>query len=144
LLDRVCSDFSIDTNRIYLGAASEGVHAAWDLAAMRSSSFAGAIFLSGWSGRAPPESLKDLPVWVFHSATDQIIDVRHSQMLVGDLRRAGGSPLYTELTTGSHASSILTGITTPAAVEWLASQRRGKVGQTTGSSPPSSSPSAKR
>ena len=127
LLDRIGSDFSIDTNRICLGAASEGVHAAWDLEAARPGFFAGAIFLSGWSGRGPPESLKDLPVWVFHAATDAVVDVRHSQMLVESLRRAGGIPRYTEFKTGTHASSILAAITTPAAVDWLATQRRGKA-----------------
>jgi predicted peptidase len=126
LLDRVCSDFSIDTNRIYLGAASEGVHAVWDLAAARPDFFAGALFLAGWSGRAPAESLKTLPVWVFHAATDAVIDVRHSRLLVQNLRVAGANPVYTEFNTGTHASSILAGIATPAAVDWLATQRRGK------------------
>jgi predicted peptidase len=84
------------------------------------------MFFSGWSGRAPAASLNALPVWVFHAATDAVVDVRHSRLLVQNLRLAGRNPIYTEFETGTHASSIRAGITTPAAVDWLAAQVRGQ------------------
>jgi len=129
LLKQLCSEFSVDADRIYLGAASEGVHAAWDIAAAQSNVFAGAVFCCGWQGRAPPSALKSLPVWVFHSTADEVIDVRHSRLFVEALRHSGGQAAYTELATEKHAASILAAVARPELVDWLFAQRRGQPPQ---------------
>jgi uncharacterized repeat protein (TIGR03803 family) len=122
-LDQATSIFSIDTNRIYVEAASEGVHAAWDLAAMRPNYFAGGRLMDGFSGSSAASSLAALPLWFFHSATDVNVDVSNSRTMVRNLRLARARPIYTEYTTGDHISSIQTGEQTPGSVDWLMAQR---------------------
>jgi len=125
LLEQFCSGFSVDTNRVYLGAFSEGVHAAWEIAAARPGFFAASIFFDGWAGRAPAALLRSVPIWVFHSATDEVVDVRRSRLLVQALRLEGAATIYTEYASGTHGDAPRTGLTTPAVVDWFTAQRRG-------------------
>ena len=124
-LNQITNVFNIDTNRIYVEAGSEGVHAAWDLAAMRPNYFAGGRLMDGFSGSSSASAVAGLPLWLFHSATDVNVDVSNSRTMVGNLRLARGRPIYTEYTTGDHISSIQTGEQTPGSVDWLLAQRRG-------------------
>jgi uncharacterized repeat protein (TIGR03803 family) len=124
-LDQITNVFNIDTNRLYLEAGSEGVHAAWDLAAMRPNYFAGGRLMDGYSGSSSASAVAGLPLWLFHAATDVNVDVSNSRTMVRNLRLARGKPIYTEYTTGDHLSSIQTGEQTPGSVDWLVAQRKG-------------------
>jgi predicted esterase len=126
LLDQFQTEFSIDTNRVYVTGFSEGLHAAWDLIAMRPGLFAGAGLAAGWAGRTSPAAIKDLPLWVWCARDDALVGGTVS--LVDALRQAGGNPIYTEFASGSpnsHLYGIGTGASNPAFVTWLLAQRRG-------------------
>ena len=125
LLDQLISQFSIDTNRVYLAGSSQGVHAAWDLLGMRPGFFAAAYMGAGWMGNFPATAIKDVPLWVGHAADDAILEVGDSRTLVATLRRAGGNPIYTEYASGGHVGGILMHMRTPAMNDWLLAQRRG-------------------
>lgn len=119
------SQYNIDTNRIYVGGLSQGVHGAWDLLGLRPGDFAGAMVQAGWSGSTSAASIKDVPLWIACAADDEMVNVGDSRSMVSSLRRAGGNPIYTEFQTGGHADGIGQGLRTPAAVDWLLAQRRG-------------------
>jgi poly(3-hydroxybutyrate) depolymerase len=126
LLDQFQTEFSVDTNRVYVTGFSEGSHAAWDLIAMRPGLFAGAGLAAGWAGRASPAAIKDLPFWVWCARDDALVGSTVS--LVDALRQAGGNPIYTEFASGgpnSHLYGIGTGASNPVFVNWLLAQRRG-------------------
>jgi poly(3-hydroxybutyrate) depolymerase len=126
LLDQFQTEFSIDTNRVYVTGFSQGSPAAWDLIAMRPGGFAGAGLAAGGAGSAPPAAIKHLPFWVWCARTDGV--VRNTVSLVRALREAGGNPIYTEFASGSlnpHLYGIGTGASNPAFVAWLLAQRRG-------------------
>jgi dienelactone hydrolase len=133
LLDWLPSNFSIDTNRVYIGGLSEGVHATWDLLGMRPGFFAAARIASGWQGSTPASSIKGVPLWAFHAADDGIVNVSSSRSLIRALRQAGGSPIYTEFMSGGHLDSVLHAVCTPAVNDWFLAQRRG-MGSTVGPS----------
>jgi hypothetical protein len=125
LLDQLMSQFNIDTNRVYVAGASQGVHAAWDLLGMRPGFFAAADVAGGWMGKVPPRAIKDVPLWVACAADDEAVGVEDSRTLVAALRRAGGNPIYTEYNSGGHAGGIGIHILTPPVNDWLLAQRRG-------------------
>ena len=93
LLDWLISQFNVDTNRIYTGGVSEGVHAAWDSLGMRPDFFAAALLNAGLQGGKPASLIKQVPVWVACAADDSLGDTR---LLIRSLRLAGGNPIYTE------------------------------------------------
>jgi predicted esterase len=125
LTDELMTAFSVDTNRVYVVGASEGGPAAWDLLRIRPGLFAAAVLADGWQGTAPPASIKDVPLRVWHAADDPNVGVSESRALVQVLRQAGGHPIYTEFQTGGHAGSIGQGLMSPAIHDWLMAQRRG-------------------
>ena len=125
LVDELMAAFSVDTDQVYLLGSSEGAHAAWDLLRLRPGLFAAAALPAGWRGTAPPASIKDVPMRVWHAADDPAVNVSTSRDLVQALRQAGGHPIYTEFQTGGHPGGIGQGNMSPAIHDWLMAQRRG-------------------
>jgi poly(3-hydroxybutyrate) depolymerase len=125
LIDKLITDFSIDTNRVYIGGGSEGVHAAWDLVGIRPSFFASVWFAAGWSGAKPPGFIKDVPTWVWCASNDDAGQLGNARALVQALLSAGGKPIYTEYAGGGHYDGIFMGMRTPVVIDWILAQRRG-------------------
>jgi predicted esterase len=125
LIDKLIADFSVDTNRVYIGGGSEGVHATWDLVGMRPSFFASVVFAAGWSGAKPPSFIKDVPTWVWCAANDDYGQLGNARALVQALLRTGGNPIYTEYNSGGHYDGIFMGLRTPVMIDWILAQRRG-------------------
>jgi poly(3-hydroxybutyrate) depolymerase len=125
LVDELMAAFSVDTDRVYLLGSSQGAHAAWDLLRLRPGLFAAAALPAGWRGTAPPASIKDVPMRVWHAADDSSVNVSNSRDLVQALRQAGGHPIYTEFQTGGHPGGLGAGDMSPVIHDWLMAQRRG-------------------
>src|SRR5205085_11996495 len=100
-LDRLSSQFSIDTNRVYLTGWSEGGHAVWDCLGLKPGFFAGAKIHSGNPGNALAAAIAQVSLWASCAANDGgVVD---SRTLVRQLRQAGGRSIYTEYNSGGHA-----------------------------------------
>ncbi|MHC1762880.1 MAG: hypothetical protein AB9869_01050 [Verrucomicrobiia bacterium] len=125
LVDELTASFSVDTNRVYVVGTSQGAPAAWDLLSLRPGLFAAASLGGGQKGTAPPASIKDVPMRVWHAADDSRADVTQSRVLVQDLREAGGHPIYTEFQAGDHIGGVGQGNMSPVIYDWLMAQRRG-------------------
>jgi predicted peptidase len=135
LLDQFIPRFHVNTNRIYVAGVSEGVHAVWDLIAMKPEFFAGAFLGAGWQGAGPAACVTDVPVWAWCAQDDAAGQLSNTQTAVRALRLAGGNVRYTEYVTGrytdnsgswdTHTGGALMGLATPAIIDWLLAQRRG-------------------
>jgi poly(3-hydroxybutyrate) depolymerase len=125
-LDRLLVRFSIDTNRIYVAGGSEGMHAAWDLLAMRPGFFAGAHMAAGYAGSYSAAAIKNTPMWICCASDDTIVTADRTRAAVTALRNVGGNPIFTEYRTGEHMGAIGIPMMTPVVNEWLLSQRRGQ------------------
>jgi predicted peptidase len=101
-IDWVCSDEgqkagcpnNIDSSRIFLFGFSDGATVAVELATTRRFQ-ACVVCAYGYSGILPElalERLKNIPMWIFHSADDVIFPVRYSDQLVQSLRRVSTKP----------------------------------------------------
>lgn len=126
-----CPD--VDPKRIILFGFSDGATAGIEL--MTTRRFAGGVFAAyGFTGDLPAlaaERLRDLPIWVFHSADDVIFPVKCSDKLVKRLREVDTRDMvrYTrydqdqEGFTGSvrgHSTGI-TASRQPELYEWMLS-----------------------
>lgn len=139
LVDEFIAQFSVDTNRIYVSGASL-VYAVSNLIAMKPGSFAGATFAAGPGSR--PTALKDIPVWAVCAQDDDAGQVSNTRAAVRALRMAGCRVLYTEYTSGkytdstglgdssTHFGGFFMGWATPAIIDWVLAQRRGKPSTT--------------
>ncbi len=127
LVDDVIARHAVDPDRVYLTGISMGGYATWSLAAAYPDRFAalvpicgGGLASQGVPGRV--KRLRDIPVWAFHGALDDIVPVEESQRLVDALRAAGGHPRFTVYPDAGHDSWTRT-YDDPAVYEWLLRHR---------------------
>jgi len=149
-LDQTVTEFNGDANRLYLTGFSLGGYGSWYLAAKYPKKFAAVVPASG--GVVPPSNvplaaLKSFmpaemfalysspdpyavfakavgktPVWIFHGAQDEVVDVTESRKMEAALKAAGGTVKYTEYAEEKHF--ILDRVFTDAEfLKWLMSQK---------------------
>lgn len=126
LLDRLQTELPIDADRVYLTGLSMGGFGTFDALTRWPDQFAAAIPVCG-GGDPRPEQVarfRDVPLWVFHGAQDNLVRPERSREMVAALKAAGGTPRYTEYPEAGHDSWTAT-YADEAVLEWLFSQRRG-------------------
>src|SRR5262249_39546406 len=125
LLTNLESQYSLDTNRLYITGLSMGGIGTWDQITHSPSRYAAAVPMSGAGDITLAASITAVPVWNFHSANDSIVDVNFSRLMVNSMRLAGGNPIYTEYATGDHPIWPVA-YYTPSLVDWVMAQHRGQ------------------
>ena len=114
--------YSIDTNREYLSGISLGGYGVWDFIAQYPDKFAAAVPVAGGGDPGSAETIKDIPIWNYHSRADEVVSVSQSQVMIDALRAAGGHPRYTEYPFGTHGSSFNDTYSEPQLYQWMYSQ----------------------
>lgn len=128
LLQQIEDKYNIDENRIYLTGLSMGGYGTWDLALMLPDRFAAIIPICG--GSSYPEligRLRDLPIWAFHGAKDNIVPVEETRLLVDILKECNGNIRYTEYPDAGHDSWTET-YNNPKVYDWLLKQKKNSQG----------------
>ncbi len=116
--------FSIDPRRRYVTGVSRGGYGSWHLIGRRPDLFAAAIPVCGQGTPSQANQMTDVSVWAFHGANDRNVPVSGSRDMVAALKKAGGSPRYTEYPDAAHDIWEAV-IKTPGLLDWLFAQKRG-------------------
>lgn len=116
-------EMPVDSSRLYITGLSMGGFGTWDLITRYPDTFAAAMPVCGGGDLTKAHLLKDLPIWNFHGAQDDVVPVELSRDMIEAIRIAGGTPGYTEYPHVDHFSWI------PAyvdrfALDWLFEQRK--------------------
>jgi predicted peptidase len=136
-LDLTIEELALDERRVYLTGLSMGGNGSWHLALEHPARFAAVVPICGWiEGRwrgQPKENetlveriapIRDLPIWVFHGARDEVIPVGQSRLVVQALREAGARELrYTEYPEARH-DSWTAAYAEPELWTWMLGKRR--------------------
>lgn len=144
-LDAATREFGGDPRRTYLTGLSMGGYGTWELALQQPTRFAaiapvcGGITAPGYrpsmfaapvAGAADPfaetaRRLRNLPVWIFHGAKDDVVPPEQSRRMAAALETAGATQArYTEFPEAGHNSWDDAYSRTPELWEWLLAQRR--------------------
>lgn len=123
LLDKLMLDPNIDKERIYVGGLSMGGFGTLDLLSRRPEIIAAAVPICGGSDLAKVKNYKDIPLWIFHGAKDDVVKLELSRDLVAKLKELGTKPRYTEYPEGNHGIWEAA-IREPELLPWLFSQRK--------------------
>jgi len=104
LLDEVSATYAVDTDRIYLTGLSMGGYGTWYLATKYPERFAAIVPIA--SGGDPEKvcALKDVPVWAFHGAKDDVVLPEESEEMVNALKACGGDVRFTLYADAYHDS----------------------------------------
>jgi predicted peptidase len=123
LIEKEMKDLPIDPKRVYIAGLSMGGYGTWDLVARRPDLFAAAVPVCGGADEATAPKIKDLPVWAFHGAKDTTVKPDRSRNMIAALKKAGGTPKYTEYPDVGH-NSWDPAFADPKLYEWLFAQTK--------------------
>lgn len=126
LLDEAISAYPIDPNRVYLTGLSMGGYGTWNLAAAAPHRFAALAPVCGGGNPMAARKLKNLPVWAFHGARDNVVPLRESELMVSALKTYGGNVKLTVYPEAEHDSWTQT-YNNPQLYEWFLQHRRQKA-----------------
>lgn len=90
LLDKVCTDYAIDRDRVYLTGLSMGGFGTWSLAEQYPDVFAAIAPVSGGGNPYRAKEIKHIPVMIFHGQNDRNVPVWQAQQMAMSLTQAGG------------------------------------------------------
>ena len=104
LLDEIVANYAIDDGGIYLTGNSMGGYGTWSLAIAYPKQFAAIAPICGGGFPDMVRALKDVPVWAFHGAEDEVVELKESQRMVNALKACGGNVRFTVYPSVGHDS----------------------------------------
>ena len=127
LLAEIETILEVDPGRTYLTGESAGGYGVWTIGLRYPDRFAALVPAAGyynWPFVVPENicDLKDIPVWVFHGAKDDVIPLDAEQMLVDALQDCGGNVQFTVYSDAGHDVDEIV-YDTPELFTWLLSQQ---------------------
>jgi len=123
-LTQLQKEFSIDPDRLYVIGLSAGGHGVWDLISRQPRMFAAAVPICAAGNPDKASLLVHLPIWCFHGDADPLVDVKYARQMIAALKKAGGTPKYTEYPGVGH-NSYVSAFKEPDLLPWLFEQKRG-------------------
>jgi predicted peptidase len=102
ILDEAARIHPVDKNRIYLTGLSMGGYAVWDLAMENPDRFAAIAPVCAAGSKERVSLLRDVPVWAFHGAKDDIVPVEEANSIIKELLTSGGDARITIYPEGDH------------------------------------------
>jgi predicted peptidase len=125
MLDAVMKEYKVDPDRQYLTGLSMGGFGTWSFAAAYPDRWAAIVPICGGGDPASAEKIKHIPCWVWQGDKDGAVNAKRSREMVEALKKAGGSPRYTELEWIGH-DSWDAAYATPDLYTWLFQQKKKK------------------
>jgi predicted peptidase len=123
LLNEMVRLYHIDINRLYVTGLSMGGTATWELAEAYPSRFAAIVPICGQADPQKARLIRDLPVWVFHGAKDDIHPPEQSENMVNALKALGSPVKFTLYPEGDH-DAWTAAYLDPKLWEWLELQHK--------------------
>lgn len=123
LLDQIIQEYEVDTSRIYLTGLSMGGFGAWSLATRYPKRFAAVAPICGGGAPYLADRFKDLPVWAFHGAKDNVVPLQESKRMVDAINAKGGRAKLTVYPDAGH-DSWTAAYNNQKLYEWFLEHRR--------------------
>ena len=100
--ENTANESGVDKSRIYLTGVSMGAYAAWQLAMTKPDMFAALVPVCGGGMYWNAERLKNMPVWAFHGALDDVVYPEESIKMVYRINKSGGNAKITVFEKADH------------------------------------------
>jgi predicted peptidase len=123
ILNELQRRFRIDPRRLYVAGQSMGGFGTWSVISAHPETFAAAIPLCGGGDETQAAKLTRMPIWAFHGAKDDAVNVERSRSMIAAIGKAGGQPKYTEYPDEGHAVWAKA-FNEPELLPWVFAQSR--------------------
>lgn len=122
LLDDIESKYDVDKDRVYLTGLSMGGFGSWSLGSFHPERFAAIAPICGGGEKIFAPAMRDVPVWAFHGAKDNIVAPARSKEMVDTINAVGGHAKLTIYPDAGH-DSWTKAYADPNLYEWFLSHR---------------------
>ncbi len=123
LIEKISKSFSVDQDRVYLTGQSMGGFGTWATASHDPGRFAAIAPVCGGGDPQQAERLKNMPIWAFHGAKDNVVPLEASEQMVDAVKKCGGQVQFSVLPNAGHGISEAT-YGDGQLYKWLLSHRR--------------------
>ena len=117
----IMDNYSVDTERVYLTGLSMGGFGTWRTATKYPEMYAAIVPICGGGDPSKAHLIKDVPVWVFHGAKDDVVPIKRSEEMYDALKEYGKIE-FTVYQEANHDSWTKT-YENPKLYEWLLSHK---------------------
>ncbi|MBD0286133.1 MAG: prolyl oligopeptidase family serine peptidase [Flavisolibacter sp.] len=124
LLQVVKKTYRVDYDRIYVTGLSMGGFGTWALAMKYPDEFAAIAPVCGGGDTANAWKLRNIPVWCFHGALDNVVPVAGSENMVKATARLNPAVRFTVYPDKNHNSWDTTYNTSDSLYNWLLAQKK--------------------
>jgi predicted peptidase len=121
--DEIIAKYPIDKDRIYITGLSMGGFGTWGSIVAKPDLFAAAVPICGGGDPSQLESIKTIPIWVFHGAKDDVVPLIRSKEMVDGLKELGSKVKFTIYPEATHNSWTET-YNNPELYDWLLQQKK--------------------
>ena len=104
MLDMLIRDYNVDTSKVFLTGLSMGGRGTWWWAAEEPERFAAIAPICGEGDPGTAGKIKEIPVWTFHGAKDEVVLMKHTQEMVDALTAVDADVRFTIYPTLGHVS----------------------------------------
>lgn len=122
--ENTANESGVDKSRIYLTGVSMGAYAVWQLAMTKPDMFAALVPVCGGGMYWNAARLKNMPVWAFHGALDEVVFPEESVKMVRAINKNGGNAKITMFEKADH-NAWDPAFSLDEMWEWMLSQKRG-------------------
>ncbi len=123
MLNLVQQEYPVDRDRLYLTGYSMGGEGTWSLAASDPQRWAAIVPICPGRNQKLIPKLIDIPCWCFQGDADSPELVQNTRVMMQELKRAGGRPIYHEWSGVGHHCWDAT-YSLAELYDWLLVQRR--------------------
>ena len=124
LLQQVKQAYRVDDQRIYLTGLSMGGFGTWALAIKHPEEFAAIAPICGGGDTSDAWKLRNIPVWCFHGALDNVVPIAGSENMVRATSRFNSHVRFTVYPDKNHNSWDTTYNTNDSLYDWLLRQKK--------------------
>jgi esterase/lipase len=124
LLQQVKRTYRVDASRIYLTGLSMGGYGTWALAMKYPDEFAAIAPVCGGGDTANAWKLRNIPVWNFHGALDNVVPIAGSRNMVAAASRYNPRVRFTVYPDKDHNSWDTTYNSSDTLYQWLLAQKK--------------------
>ena len=125
LLYDAFDSLSIDKDRVYLTGLSMGGFGTWSLSEKYPELFAAIVPICGGGNPTDAWKLKDIPVWAFHGAKDNVIPLEQTEKMVQALEKLNGNVKCTIYPKANH-NCWTEAYNEPELYNWLLAQKKSR------------------
>lgn len=125
LIDKFISSHPVDTTRIYLTGFSMGGMGTLEIAMQYPERFHAIAPVAGLMPFDTDKltTLKDMPIWVFHSEKDEIVPIQQSETIIKTFRDMGSyKAKFTRYTDANHTQTADIAYYTEELYQWFLKQ----------------------